>query len=184
MSEELVPVSGAVHARPRIWLVLLLVAACVLGSIVAIDRWLGEGDGSPRPQPHRPIHRQGGWEVPGRDAARQKMEKLAEALLQYRETDGAGIRWPDELEELRVAGHIRLEFDFIGPMSGKEIYYQPQMPADHDPAFWVLAHDRRVAKRNGQVYVIGAVVMLADGAVRYLNAEEVDQYPGLRSGLD
>lgn len=183
-SLEPVPPERPALARPRTWLVLLLIAACVLGSAVAINAWLDGGKGASTPEPQRQFHGRDDWRTPGRKAARQKMEKLAEALLQYREIDGAGIRWPDELEELKVAGHLEPEFGFQGPMSGREIFYQPDMPTDHDPSVWVLAHDRHVVTRNRRTYVIGAMVILADGKVRFLNAEEVDQYPGLRSGLD
>jgi hypothetical protein len=115
-----------------------------------------------------------------------RMQRLAEALLSYRNQVGGGLRWPSGLSELEEVGLLPVDFDFRGPLSDRPIVYSPHMPPSHDPALWVLAHDRLYGRRAGGRGmgryvngVVGAVVIFGDGSVRYLDEKEVTQYGGL-----
>lgn len=119
-------------------------------------------------------------------AAQARMQKLADALLAYREGPmGGGVRWPSSFEELQMAGLVEQDFDFTGLLSGKPIAFQPEMPIGHDPERWVLCHDIEIGwrRQQGTGYAMkgprAAVVMLADGTVKLLEGDELELYGGL-----
>ena len=125
------------------------------------------------------------------DGAVARMQKLADALLQYREgPEGGGVRWPNELAELQMFGVLEPDFDMVGTLSGEPIVYQPDMPVSYDPARWVLCHDIEIGWRmvgNTGYRTKGpraAAVVLADGTVKLLLDEELDQYGGLNLHVD
>lgn len=172
-------------ARSSSFLALFALATFLaLGAATA--SWIIHDLRAPRPQPPHPdIHEEGvSLRSADKEESLARMQALADALLAYRERLGGGLRWPSSLDELKLTGFLPEEFDLRGPISRALLAYQPDMPPSYDPGLWVLVHDRlegRAVGRGRAVHkaTLGAVVMFADGSVRFLDEKEVTQYGGL-----
>lgn len=186
-----VPLESA-SSSPRgnnlIYLVILLFTASTVaaGALWWIEKNKREADPHTTQWPHP--HPDDYYRVDegDYDAAVARMQKLADALKQYRQgPEGGGVRWPNDLAELQMFGLLEPEFDLTGVLSGKAVVYQPEMPLSHDPSRWVLCHDIEIGWRmvgNTGYRNKGpraAAVILADGSVKLLRNEELEHYGGL-----
>jgi len=127
---------------------------------------------------------------PHRTQAIQNLEILAAALLQYREGPmGGGLRWPQDLDELKMLGLLDDDYEFTGILSGAALVYQPEMPPSYAPERWALVHDVEVGwiyPRIGGRPVRGAVsaaVILGDGTVELVEGDDIQLYGGLRGSI-
>lgn len=126
------------------------------------------------------------------DAAVAHMQKLADAMNDYRQdpAGGGGVRWPNDFSELQMLGMLEPDFSLVGKLSGEAIVYQPDMPINHDPSRWVLCHDVEVGWRAAGTTGYrsrgprAAAVILGDGTVKLLQNEELEQYGGLNLMMD
>ncbi|MBZ0135526.1 MAG: hypothetical protein K8I27_04015 [Planctomycetes bacterium] len=186
-----VPLETA-QAKPRGNNILLLVLLfSMVGSAAGVAIWWMERN-SGQPDPHTTYwpdsHDDDYYHVDqgDYDGGQAHMRKLADALLAYRQgPEGGGVRWPNELSELRLFGLLEPDFDMTGRLSGEPVVYQPEMPINHDPSRWVLCHDieigwRRVANTGlSSKGPRAAVVILGDGTVKLLQGDELEYYGGL-----
>lgn len=181
--------SAAPQTRPsgRGWvnLVILALLLGVAGGLWAVW-WLPSHDsaypqGGPPPEyQYDPAEPRGALL-----AAKLHMEKLADALLQYRRQFGDDVRWPATLEDLKYVGLLDAEFSLEGGLNRQPLAYAPDLPAGMDPARWAICSDVLVTRRPnraGYGYVRApeaAVVILGDGRVRVLQGDEIEKIGGL-----
>lgn len=168
--------------------ILLFTASCIgAGAIWWIEKNKQESDPHTTtwPNPHDDEYYR--VDKGDYDAALAQMQKLADAMNNYRQdpAGGGGVRWPNELGELQMLGMLEPDFDMVGTLSGEPIVYQPDMPINHDPSRWVLCHDIEIGWRmvgNTGYRNKGpraAAVILGDGTVKLLEREELEHYGGL-----
>lgn len=124
---------------------------------------------------------------PGHSEAVARMQVLADALLQYRDGPlGSGMRWPMSLDELTTVGLLEPGTELNGLLSKQPLVFQPDAPIGQDPARWVICHDVELGWQRTRTGLrvrapVAAVVILGDGSVKLLDAEEIDLYAGLNS---
>ena len=194
VSEE--PLTSSAPAPRGNNLLLLFILLCMVVSVAGGAIWWIERNRQ-QPDPHITQwpghHPEDFYRVEEGDykEAEARMQKLAEALLEYRQgPEGGGVRWPNELGELQMFGMLEPDFDMIGVLSGEQIVYQRDMPINHDPSRWVLCHDIEIGWRasgNTGYRTKGpraAAVILADGTVKLLKDDELEQYGGLNLHVD
>ena len=136
-------------------------------------------------------------QVRARQDSLEHMKLVAQALVDYRDRLGGGLRWPGELGELSAMGLLATDFDFRGPLSGQPLAYQPDLPLGQRSEVWVMVADilieeprrdfrldasRRVVGRDyrgDNPRMVAATVILADGSVKVLEPADFNQYAGL-----
>ncbi|KAA0208646.1 hypothetical protein EDM80_15350 [bacterium] len=178
------PPASPQASRSSSFLALFALAA-FLAMGAATAAWIIHDLREPRPSHPPHFHEEGSeLRLADKEESLARVQALADALLAYRERLGGGLRWPSSLEELKQTGFLPDDFDLRGPISQAPLAYQPDMPPSYDPGLWVLVHDRLEGRAAGrgrlvQKATLGAVVMFADGSVRFLDEKEVTQYGGL-----
>lgn len=113
--------------------------------------------------------------------SKQRMEKIAEALRNYREQFGDGVRNPLNLEDLKLVQLLPPDFEFTGLLSRRPLHYAPDVPANFDPTRWAICCDVEPPQRmhRGPRVPLAAVVILGDGSVRVLQGEELQKVGGI-----
>lgn len=122
-------------------------------------------------------------------AALAQMESIAEGLRRYRTEFGDGVRWPMALDDLKQVQVLAADFGLTGALSGRPVRYAPDIPAGVDSARWAICSDVRWGNQSmpsdrgryrPSVYApVLAAVILGDGRVRLLAANEMDGVGGL-----
>ncbi|MCC6574799.1 MAG: hypothetical protein IT462_13550 [Planctomycetes bacterium] len=193
LNEQRPPVSG------RSILVALMSVAAVAGACVAVWYVAFRAPQTPNKPPQfepDPFHVREEIRQKARDESLEHMKKLGQALTDYRERFGGGLRWPTDLGELTSCGLLDANFEFVGALSGEPIVYQPELPVGQPPEVWVMAADIMIEKREREYYlrpgmrdrgaprISAAVVILGDGSVRALDSSEIGQYAGFSSAAE
>jgi hypothetical protein len=113
--------------------------------------------------------------------AKQRMDKLAESMRNYREQFGDGVRWPMTLEDLKFVQLLPQEYELNGVLSRRPLTYAPEVPAGFDPTRWAICCDVEPAQRSyrGARAPGAAVVILGDGSVRVLQGDELTKIGGI-----
>lgn len=123
-----------------------------------------------------------------KDKALQKMQTIAAALREYRNTQGDGARFPATLTELSYFGFLDEDFDFSGPLTDEPMPFRSMIPAGEDPSRWAICIDVQLTttynnygRRVKEVDL--AAVILGDGTATVLTGEELRGYGGMEAEL-
>lgn len=189
------PLISAAPQRRGSNLLLLFLLACLMavvtgGTLYWLDARQPERDPHITQWPREFDHDMDPERKGNHDGALKRMQKLADALLEFRDGPGGRVRWPDDLSTLIDAGLLEPDFDFRGELSGQPVVFQPEMPLGHDPERWVLCHDVEIGRRrniqNGYVSIgpRAAAVILADGTVKLIEGDDLETYGGLNLAVN
>lgn len=185
------PLSRDVQPMSRRTLVLALAMALLAtGAGVAVWRLGSTSEEKPLANVtlEDPVKKREETRLKLQDQSLNYMRKVAQALLDYRDRVGGGLRWPDQLEELRVYGMLPQDFNFVGPLGGDVIIYQPDMPLEQRPEGWVMAADIQLEERWGVrdrgPRIAAVTVIFGDGRTRTLDPAEFNQFAGMTRALE
>lgn len=175
------------HSRAATWALIALL--WVLAASVAGAVWVVYETSRVRTPPPPDLDFEERVAQAGKELSLRRMVQLRDALFSYRDQFGGGQRLPARLDELLELALLPPDFDFQGPLSRRPFAFRPEIPAAEDPSRWILVHDRlfgrtRATRGYGSAQgVTGAVVMFADGKVRWLDEKEAQQFAGLNDAL-
>lgn len=186
-------------ASQRSVLLAALFAVSLVGASVAVWYFGARGPETAGKSPvvtPDPFNAREEFRNKSRDESLDRLKKVGQALTDYRDRFGGGLRWPTDLEELSACGLLDAKFEYTGPLSGEPMVYQPELPVGQSPESWVMVADILIEPREREVFlrpgmrdrgaprISAAVVILGDGTVRALDSSEIGQYAGFNNAAE